>query len=258
MSNSFWGNGYKRNFGKCKNVNGGNGGKGKKKKTKEVYNNCVKGIKDPMIFSNHTGENCISSKILFPNEENFIQAAFIDPGRVSCGIRIVKYYTESNYIEVLWFGIHNFGTDITDIIVGMENEIDLIKEKLQMCHHIIIESQLMKSQVNYRTFQHMISYIESITRNKGMKAVIFEVDIALKTVFIGGPRFSSQVGGDAIKKWTRMKANKILFERKDYISLSMIKNSLKKQAEDFSDTVCYEYAWWFYVHNLDRLNFKKF
>ena len=231
-----------------------------KKKTNDVqvHRNCVPGIRDPLIFSNHTGENCLDSRIIYPLIPHFLQGAFIDPGRVSCAIRIVRYYTEKNNIEVLWFGIHNFGLDISDIIVGMENNIEPIKEKLKMCHYIIIESQLMKSQVNYRTFQHMISYIESFVRNQGMRAVIFEVDIALKTVFIGGPRNSSENEGEEIKLWSRRKAREILLERKDYVSLSVLENSLKKQDEDFCDTVCYDYAWWFYIGKISSLGWKKY
>lgn len=230
----------------------------KKKKNENVHRNCVANIMDPLIFSHHTGENCISSKILFPDVEEFYQAAFIDPGRVSCAIRIVRYYLQSNRIETLWFGIHNFGIEITDIIVGMENEIDIIKDKLILCHHIVIESQLMKSQVNYRTFQHMISHIEKTTRNQGHRAVIFEVDIALKTVFIGGPRRKGEIDKEEIKVWSRQKAREILLGRRDYISLSVLENSIKKQDEDYSDTVCYDYAWWFYLPKITSLNWKKY
>lgn len=239
-------NAYKKRFKKKKNKDDG-----------KVHKNCVPNIMDPLIFSHHTGENCISSKVLFPHIEEFYQAAFIDPGRVSCAIRIVRYYIQSNRIETIWFGIHNFGIQITDIIIGMENEIDIIKDKLILCHYIVIESQLMKSQVNYRTFQHMISHIEKITRNQGHRPVIFEVDIALKTVFIGGPRRKGEIDREEIKVWSRQKAREVLSMRNDYISLSIIENSLKKQDEDYSDTVCYDYAWWFYLPLISSLGWKK-
>lgn len=210
-------------------------------------------IKDPKIFSNHDGESCLDSLTLFPNLPRFIQAAFIDPGKVSCAIRIVRFYFTLNKIETIWFGIHNFGIGMEEIIRGVEIELDPIKEKLKICHHIIIESQFMKNEINFRTFQHMLSYIESITRNQGMRAIIFEVDIALKTTFIGGPRNKNQYGGTEIKKWSREKAKIELLNRGDYISLSVLKFSLDKQEEDLSDTFCYEFAWWFYLPKIKHL-----
>lgn len=247
-NNNFFSNRFLKNGVKNKN----------NKKKKESKVNIVPGISDPLIFSNHEGENCISSKILFPNEREFIQACFIDPGRVSCAIRIVKYDLETNIIEPLWMAIHNFGTDMPDIILGMERELSHIKDKLILCHHIIIESQLMKSQINYRTFQHMISYIESITRNKGHKAVIFEVCIALKTVMLNGPRYKSQNDGEVIKLWSRGKAREICIRRQDYISYSILVSSDKKQDEDCSDVISYDEAWWLYYPRIKNSGWKRY
>lgn len=207
-------------------------------------------IKDPDIFCNHTGQYCLDSRILFPDIPQFIQAAFIDPGKVSCGIRIVRYYIHNSNIQVLWFAIHNFGVGIEQIITGVETELLPIKEKLQMCHHIIIEGQFMKSEVNFRTFQHMISYIESFVRNSGMRPIIFEVDLALKTVFIGGPRNKNQYGGIEIKEWSKLKARHDLLLRKDFMSYFILESSLEKQNEDLSDTVCYDIAWWSYMKTI--------
>jgi hypothetical protein len=214
-------------------------------------------ISDPKIFSNHTGQNAIDSKILFPHLDNFVQSAFIDPGKTSCAIRIVRYWVNINIIEPLWFGIHNFGLDIENIILGMETELEPIKEKLKLCHHIIIEHQIMKSSTNFRTFQHMISHIESFTRNVGMRPVIFEVDIALKTVFLGGPRTAKENGGVDIKEWTKKRSRDTLLKRKDYISLAILENCCVKQNEDLSDTVGYDEAWHYYIKNLDHLCWKK-
>ena len=224
-----------------------------KKKFKKVKRVVDEKITDPTVFSNHNSERCLDSRILFPHLPQFIQCAFIDPGKVSCGIRIVRYYIQSNYIDLLWFGIHNFGVGMEQVITGVESEILPIKEKLQMCHHIIIESQFMKNEVNFRTFQHMISYIESFTRNVGMRAIIFEVDIALKTVFIGGPRNKNQYGGHEIKEWSKLKARYEMIKRGDYVSVSTLESCLDKQDEDLSDTVCYEFAWWKYIGTIKHL-----
>lgn len=194
----------------------------------------------------------MNSLNLFPSIKPYIQAAFIDPGKVSCAIRIVRNYYTENYIELLWFGIHNFGVGIEQIITGVETELEPIKYMLQMCHHIIIESQFMKNAVNFRAFQHMISYIEISTRNVGMRAIIFEVDIALKTVFLGGPKNKSQNGGVEIKSWSKQKAKNEMINRGDYISCSILTCSLDKQFEDLSDTVCYEVAWWSYLSSINE------
>src|SRR5580700_4813581 len=98
----------------------------KKKGTLSDHRNVIPGITDPIIFSNHTGENCLDSRIFYSNLPQFYQATFIDPGKVSCGIRIVRYFIEQNSIELLWFGIHNFGLDIDEIIIGMEKELQPI------------------------------------------------------------------------------------------------------------------------------------
>ena len=213
-------------------------------------------ISEPTIFCNHIGEFCLDSRIFYPSLPQFIQAAFIDPGKVSCSIRIVRYFIQTRDIELLWFGIHNFGVGMEQIIMGVETELNPIREKLQMCHHIVIESQFMKSEINFRTFQHMISYIESSVRNNGMRPIIFEVDIALKTVFIGGPRTKNQYGGTEIKEWSKIKAKYELIKRGDYVSYCILESSLSKQNEDGSDTVCYEFAWWFYIRHIKHLFIK--
>lgn len=242
MSGSFnpWKDGYKRRFKNAKKKYSGTPG---------VVNTGKDNgnIQQPTIFCNHNGEFCIDSRVLFPDIPQFIQAAFIDPGKVSCAIRIVRYFLHNRHIEVLWFGIHNFGIGMEQIITGVENELLPIKEKLQLCHHIVIESQFMKNEVNFRTFQHMISYIESFVRNNGMRPIIFEVDIALKTVFIGGPRNKNQYGGIEIKEWSKLKARYELAKRGDFISYAILESSLEKQNEDLSDTVCYEISWWTYL-----------
>ncbi len=220
------------------------------KKKNSKYNDK---ISDPTIFSNHDTYKCLDSRILFPDIPRYIQAAFIDPGKVSCAIRIVKYYIDTNYIDLVWFGIHNFGVGLTQIITGVEKELEVIKTELQLCHHIVIESQFMKNEVNFRTFQHMISYIESFTRNVGMRPIIFEVDIALKTVFIGGPRNKTQNGGVEIKEWSKKKARYEMIKRADYTTVAILESCLDKQNEDLSDTVCYEIAWWTYLFKIRHL-----
>lgn len=211
------------------------------------------GIEDPIVFTNHTGEYCLDSRIFYPNYNQYIQVAFIDPGLVSCGIRIVRYIVGTGEIINIWFGIHNFGVGIDQMIKGVEYGLENIKQTLIMCHHIVIESQYMKKEVNFRTFQHMISYIESFTRNQGMRAMIIEVSIALKTVFIGGPKNKKQNNDIDIKEWSKLKARYELIRRKDWVSLSVIECCLDKQDEDYCDTVCYDFAWWIYIRFIKEI-----
>lgn len=205
------------------------------------------GIEDPIVFCNHIGEYCLDSRIFNPNIPQYIQAVFIDPGLCSCAIRIVRYTLGSGKIDNIWFGIHNFGLGVDQMIKGVEDGLESIKQTLIMSHHIVIESQFMKKEVNFRAFQHMISYMESLVRNQGMRPMIIEVSIALKTVFIGGPKTAKQNNNIDIKEWSKLKARHELKQRCDWISLSIIECTLDKQDEDYCDTVCYDFAWWFYI-----------
>lgn len=210
-------------------------------------------IHEPKIFSNHTDYKCLQSQTFYPNIEPFIQSVFIDPGKSSCAIRIVKYTLGNGNIEVVWFGIHNFGVGIEQAITGVETELDVIVSLMQMSHFIVIESQFMKCEVNFRTFQHMISHIEKTIRNKGMRPIIVEIEIPVKTVFIGGPKTEKQYGGVSIKEWSKKKARYELIRRGDYLSNAIIESCLDKQEEDLCDTVCYEYAWWVYIRTIKHL-----
>jgi hypothetical protein len=186
-----------------------------------------------------------SSHSLFINP-SFFQAAFIDPGTVSCAFRIVRYYHQENRIEVLYFGILNFGRKIELILSGVERELTPLIDLFINCHHIVIERQPLKRCDVYRTSQHIISYLSFMIKNKGVYGLIIEVDPKLKTSWIGGPATAKQNNGDSIKKWSQRKALEILHLRNDTFSLSILSSSLYKAREDLSDVVCYEYAWWSY------------
>lgn len=224
-----------------------------KNRYKKNFKPNTSGMKDPLIYSNHSSEAAIDSRILYPHLPFFYQGAFIDPGYESCAIRIVRFFVELNFIQVLWFGIHNFGMEITQIMSDMENSLNPILEKLKDCHHIVIESQLMKSRTNFRTFQHMISYIEMNVRNQRMRPVIVEVDIKLKTTFLGGPTTKKQNGGEEIKEWSKAFARYASKIRGDFLSISIVDGCCKKQDEDLSDTLCYDFAWWLYFKSIEHM-----
>lgn len=203
----------------------------------------------PIIYCNHSTPCEIDSRLIYPNIPFFYQAAFIDPGTVSCAIRIVRYYVEQNKIDVLWFGIHNFGTEISQLMENTGPSLNPIMEKLKYCHNIIIERQFKDDDikvVNYRGFQHIITYIQDHVKDCGFKPVIIEVDVGIKTTFLGGPANRGQNGGVKIKEWSKKFARMVCISRCDYISLAIINSSCNKQEEDLSDVLCYEYAWWRY------------
>lgn len=216
-------------------------------------------LKQPIIYNNHTIGCEIDSRHLYPNLPFFYQAAFIDPGIVSCAIRIVRFFPETGNLEVLWFGIHNFGTEIEEIMKNTDREFEPIALKLQYCHHILIEHQFKgggthkTKVVNYRAFQHLFSYIQKLVKDKGFCPVILEVDVKLKTTYLGGPSTERENNGVKIKEWSKKFARDISLHRRDYLSYCILEGCAEKQNEDLSDTLCYEYAWWTYLHQVKHL-----
>ena len=203
-----------------------------------IFSNSRK-ISKPKIFNPHsTNIICLA--------DNFIQATFIDPGTVSCAFRTVKFYYEQNNIENVFFGILKFGKTIEEVLIGVETELTPLSDILINSHYIVIESQPLKRKDVFRTYQHLISFMLHVIKNKGVFGVVVEIDLKIKTVWIGGPVNKTQNGGISIKKWTQNKALEILNQRNDTLSLSIISSSLSKGREDLSDVVCYEYAWWSY------------
>lgn len=209
-------------------------------------------LEEPIIYCNHATTGAIDSRNLYPQIPYFQQCAFIDPGVVSCAIRIVRFFPETNLIIPIWFAIHNFGMEITQVMSDMESSIAPILTKFQECNFIVIESQLMKSRTNFRTFQHMISYLEMNTRDKGLRPIIVEVDIKLKTTFLGGPTTKTTNDGVRIKEWSKKFAREVSLRRHDYLSFSILESCCVKQDEDLSDTLCYEFAWWSYYPTISE------
>ena len=225
------------------------------------------GMKAPKYYVKN---NSLDSTILYPNLPRFLQIALIDPGTVSCGLRIVRYYLESKSMVVIWFSVINFGNNTFEINSNLEIKMEPVASYLSDCHHIVIESQLMKQKIVYQCFSVVICYITNRICTKGMLPSLIEVDAQLKTVFLGGPKTQSQNNSPEmlawmseqkrnpdgttkdndskekcprIKEWTKMKSIQFCKERGDLVSLHILYNSLYKPNEDLSDVVCYEYAW---------------
>ncbi len=198
-------------------------------------------LRKPVIFNPHSSGFVKNDRM---------QAAFIDPGTVSCALRIVNFIRSENRVEVIYFGVINFGKTVPEVLIGVEREFGPLLPLFETCHYIVIEKQPLIRESVYRTFQHLISFLSNGIKNRGVNGIIVEVDPKLKTCWIGGPATKKQNAGVSIKKWAKTKCIEILEEREDEFSLHVLERSYYKAKEDLSDVVCYEYAWWSYL--LDR------
>jgi len=211
---------------------------------------------------------CLDSRNIYPLLPIFIQCAFFDPGTTSCGLRIVRYYLDIQKIDVIWCSVLEFGNTHETINKNIDLILEDIKLYLQDCHHILIEHQIMKCNLTHRFFAAIIYYITNFICPFRMKPIFFEVNVALKTTFLGGPRNKKENnslemkewvsrkkglnvipidGSIEIKEWTKMKSEMICIEREDYLTQHILDNSLYKAVEDISDVICYEYAWIIYI-----------
>ena len=180
-------------------------------------------------------------------ERDFYQYATIDPGPVSCGARIERFYFSSKSKKLIWFSILSFGHDTDSININMHSSFDLIRPFLEECHHIGIENQQMFSHVEYQCYSCLIYYITNNICNKGFRPSLYGIDPRLKTTYIGGPTTSKQNGGNSIKKWSKEHSLEFCIEENDAISYNILMNSLDKAFQDLADTKCYCRAWIEYV-----------
>lgn len=177
---------------------------------------------------------------------DYYQAMFIDPGTVSCAIRIVQYYYKINITKTLVFNVLNFGRTLDEIVIGIIRELEPLGSYILGCHYIVIEKQPFINKFVFVTEMQLIGYITHLIRNKGVGGIIIEVDSKLKTCWLNGPKTYKQNKGKSIKVWSKEKAEQICKERNDTFSLECLSYFKSKGVEDLSDTICYEYAWWTY------------
>lgn len=192
--------------------------------------------------------------------EHFYQFAIIDPGCKSCGVRIERYYLESERKKVIWYSIISFGSSTEEINLNMNQAFRLVSPFLKECHHILIEHQeMMFGQVNYQYFSSMIYYITNNICNEGFQPFLYDIDVKLKTTYLGGPTTSRQNNGESIKKWTKEKAKEFCLEDGDAVSFNILENSMAKAVEDLSDLKCYCKAWPSYLMENSKIptNFDK-
>lgn len=203
-----------------------------------------KGLRAPKFYTEHY---CLDSRQKYPELNQFYQFAVVDPGTTSCGIRIVRLDLVTKIKTLVWFGIIDFGQSSAEVFENMNRRLAPIKKYLEDCHHIVTEHQLLKCEETYQGYASFLYNLSNMICQNGMRPMIVEIDVQLKTSYIGGPRNKQSNGGVAIKEWSKEKALNICVETLDYISYHILINSLYKAREDLSDTVCYEYAWISYL-----------
>lgn len=206
-------------------------------------------IRKPKMF---TSNRSLSSKTKYDSE--FYQFAIIDPGHMSCGVRIERCYLKTGKRKLIWFSVISFGHVTGEVNANMAKVFSPLKGLLEECHHIAIEYQLRnKSEVNYQCYSSMIYYISTEICTKGFLPNLFDIDVKLKTTYIGGPTTSMQNGGISIKNWTKEKAKEFCIEEQDAISYNILENSMAKALEDLSDLKCYCRGWIEYVRETECL-----
>lgn len=194
-------------------------------------------IRKPKVYTN------VNTK----KSKDFYQFAIIDPGSSSCAVRIEKCNFKTGNKKLIWFSIISFGKTTMDINENMSDAFKYVYPYLIKCHHIGVENQLMKSEIDYQCFSAMMYYISSNICTKGNRPNLFGIDVKLKTTYIGGPTTSKQNGGKSIKLWSQKKAKKTCLEENDLISYNILKMSYAKAFQDLCDTKCYCIAWVKYV-----------
>ncbi len=186
----------------------------------------------PMVYNPHSSSCCIPSTTFFPGQD-FVQAAFIDPGLKNTAIRIIRYYFKIGSVEVIHMGLYRFAPDLM-VETACNASVELLRpiiDDFRMCHHILIEHQVRDSIVNNRICQHLISYLMPLIRNHGVNGQIAEIDSKLKIQGLGGPPISKTYYR---KKWCKEKAKELLTERGDKQSLEFIfRRGDKKVRRDY-------------------------
>ncbi len=199
-----------------------------------------------LIFNPHDSNAPLSSKILYPNVEPWVQITAIDPGIKNCAIHVIRR-TKSE-IKTLMLNKFNFTiSSHEESTIGLDTMyysrvIEYFSQYMNYfttSQYIIIESQLPINYDMVRLCQHIITFLMLYTKNQGLKPLIVEIDPKFKSKLFGAP--SHLVYAD-LKKWAWENAVRILQSRNDNETANMILNSTKK--DDYGDVICYTEAWW--------------
>jgi hypothetical protein len=205
-------------------------------------------------YNCHSTPPLIHSSHFDPSSDTLI-GIFVDPGKINCGVRICSNNLITGKITTIMQRSFNFmdkdiekieGDDVTT--VHYSNMLKLFEEFIplfQNSHYIVIERQLRQNYSMIRFSQHLITYFMYVTKNKGLKPLIYEMDSSLKTRFLNAPPFGKNK--KARKNWNIQKAMEILEEREDLECLKLLK-SLKttgtNKADEAADTVSMCEVFW--------------
>lgn len=167
-----------------------------------------------------------------------INAVFIDPGTRNCGVRAVNKQDER--ITVYFHELVHFSKKNESFAEALSGALKFVNELSYIfddSHYIVIERQMNFNYDLMRMSQHLISCLAAITKNKGNRPIIVEIDSRLKS-----SSFDKDRVGTTTKKLGIDAARRICSERNDSRTLSLINTTTKK--DDICDVVCYEYIWW--------------
>lgn len=193
------------------------------------------------VFHMHEGEAPLSSKVVFPQFDPWVQVTAIDPALKNCAIRVERrtYKDGVLIVDTLFQGKFNFTN--FDNLNYYANSISCILPLLEYfttSQYILIESQMIINYELVRMSQHLISFIMIYTKNQGLKPLIIEIDSRIKSRLFQAPRMTKV----ELKKWAIENAVKILTQRQDTETLNFLLAATKK--DDHADTICYTEAWW--------------
>ena len=200
------------------------------------------------IFNPHTLPPIVREGI----NKNKIIAIFIDPAVKTCALRVSQKDLNTGLITtklqtLLDFRCqeNDFATDGTSYYSNCISMLDEYLDYFINSHYIVIEHQYC-SVASYnviRIEQQLITYLLMVTKDKGKRPLILEIDPKLKTTMMGvNTNRKLKKEGKTLKKETTKLALNILRERGEEDSADTIEKLSKK--DDHGDTICYDYMFW--------------
>lgn len=177
---------------------------------------------------------------------DFIRVCSIDPAVGNFAIRVETRpkYEKPDFITCQLFTKISFKIDLSSSTksTGMDDFyyifdaltyfLDKYLDLFKTCHLIVIERQLPENYRAVRLSQHALSYFLIHLRDSPLLPIILELDSKVK-----GHQLGAGVTGQALKKWSIVKATELLTQRRDQYSLDILE-SFKTKKDDLADTVC--------------------
>lgn len=185
-----------------------------------------------IVFNPHTLPACVSTG-------DDIIITIIDPGLVNCAIRtsiynIIKRKSTTYLMKLINFTSKKEGDTVhhyTNIFEFLEPFHDYFINS----HYICIESQLPINYDLVRFSQHLLTYLMMITRDKGNRPLLIELDPRMKSRMLNAP---SKMKKPQLKKWARdMGVYYLRCDDEPELADFLEK---EKKGDDYGDVICYE------------------